>query len=76
MMQLLQRLGKVMLGLVPEVFTTIGLLATVAYTRHLLKLWIGDDARFFDHLKVSWVFDLGDLVILVRFLWESIRQFR
>jgi hypothetical protein len=72
----LRRLGGVALVLIPEAFTTFGLLATVALGQHLLKWWIGEDARFFGHLKVSWVFDVGDLFVISRFIWESIRKLR
>jgi hypothetical protein len=71
-----ERVYDVLLDLIPEGVTTIGLLAIIGLGRFLLKLWIGDDARFFDVLKVRWVFDSGDLVILLRFLWMSVRKFR
>ena len=64
------------LELIPEAFTTLGLLAIVGTGRWLFKYWIGEDARFFDYLKVSYVFDAGDLTVLARFLWTSLRKFR
>jgi hypothetical protein len=73
---LLRLIQDVLLELIPEGVTTIGLLVIVALGRFLLKWWIGENAKFFDHLKVSWVFDMGDLVVLVRFIWMSIRKFR
>jgi hypothetical protein len=48
-----ERVYDVLLELVPEGVTTIGLLAIVAIGRFLLKWWIGEDARFFDILKVG-----------------------
>jgi hypothetical protein len=70
------RIWNVLLILIPEMVTTIGLLATVALSRYLIELWLGKDAKFFDYLKVEWVFDAGHLTVILRFLWMSIKKFR
>jgi hypothetical protein len=70
-----ERISEVFLELIPEGITTIGLLGIIGLSHLLLKTWIGEDAKFFDYLKVRWVFDAGELVIMLRFLWMSIRKF-
>jgi hypothetical protein len=69
---------EVLLNLIPEGVTTIGLLVILGLGHYLLKLWVGEDAVFFDQarLKVRYAFDLSDLVVLSRFLWMSVRKFR
>ena len=71
-------INEVFLNLIPEGVTTIGLLVILGLSHYLLKLLIGEDARFFDQswLKVRYAFDVSDLVVLLRFVWMSIRKFR
>jgi hypothetical protein len=74
--ELFRRIGTVLLDLIPEGITTIGLLGIIAISRMALRAWIGGDAKFFDYIKVSWVFDSGDITIILRFIWMSIKKFR
>ena len=54
-----ERIWDVLLDLVPEAVTTVGLLGIVGLSRYLLQCWLGRDAKFFDYLPVEWVFDRG-----------------
>ena len=74
--ELRDRVWYVLLDLIPEAVTTIGLLAIVAISRFLIQLWLGTGAKFFDYLPVEWVFDAGHLVVIFRFLWMSIKKFK
>jgi hypothetical protein len=70
------RIWNVLLDLIPEAITTIGLLGIVALSRYLIQLWLGKGAKFFDYLPVEWVFDAGHLTVILRFLWMSVRKFK
>jgi hypothetical protein len=71
-----ERVWDVLLDLIPEGITTIGLLAIVALSHWLIELWMGKGAKFFDYVPVEWVFDAGHVTVIVRFLWMSIKKFK
>ena len=71
-----ERIWDILLDLIPEAITTLGLLGIVAMSRFLLQLWLGKGAKFFDYLPVEWVFDAGHLTVIGRFLWMSLKKFK
>ncbi len=48
-----ERIWDVLLDLVPEAVTTVGLLGIVGLSRYLLQWWLGRDAKFFYYLPSS-----------------------
>jgi hypothetical protein len=70
------RIWDVLLDLIPEAVTTVGLLGIVAISRLLIEWWLGKGAKFFDFLPVEWVFDAGHLAVILRFIWMSLRKFK
>ncbi len=49
----------VLLDLIPEAITTVGLLAIVALSHWLIESWMREGAKFFGYVPVEWVFDAG-----------------
>lgn len=41
--------------------------------RKLVELLFGE-AKFFDYVPLRYVFDLGDLAVIGRFIWNSLRN--
>jgi hypothetical protein len=41
----------------------------------VLELLLGKNARFFDLIPIRYVIDAGDLVVILKFLWEVIKGF-
>jgi hypothetical protein len=48
-----ERIWDILLDLIPEAITTVGLLSIVAVSRFLIQLWLGKGAKFFDYLPVE-----------------------
>ena len=42
----------------------------------ILEALLGRDARFFNSVPVSWIIDVADLLVIGKFLWSIIRDFR
>ena len=58
---------------------------TIALVLSLISIWIvhitleillGKDARFFDKIPIRYIIDVADLVVLIKFVWHIIRDFR
>ncbi len=56
---------------------------TIAFIVAILSIWLvhlvlewslGKDAQFYDRIPVRYVIDTGHLAVLVRFVWELVRQ--
>ncbi len=41
---------------------------------HLIIYWIGDP-KFFGLIPVKWIVEVGDLVLLIKFIWHLIKDF-
>jgi hypothetical protein len=42
----------------------------------ILEALLGKDAKFFSFVPISWIIDAADLLIIGKFLWEIIKDFR
>jgi hypothetical protein len=58
-----------------ELVTTVGLLLVLKIIHVLTEWFFGEGARFFGKLPVIYVFDVGDIILIGKFIWRSIRKF-
>ncbi len=65
---------EVLRELIPEAFALFLLLLIVGGAEKLLR-WLIGDYKFFDYLPVRWVFDIGDLTVILLFIWRNVRKF-
>lgn len=42
----------------------------------ILETLLGNEARFFDSVPVRWIIDVADLLVIGKFLWQVIKDFR
>jgi hypothetical protein len=42
----------------------------------ILETLLEKDARFFNYIPISWIIDVADLLVIGKFLWEIIKDFR
>ena len=42
----------------------------------ILEALLGKDAKFFNLIPISWIIDVADLLVIGKFLWEIVRDFR
>ena len=42
----------------------------------ILEGLFGRDGKFFDYLPISWIIDAADLLVIGKFLWEIVKDFR
>jgi hypothetical protein len=70
-----ERLGRVIGDIIIETISTVCALASIAGVHHLVELWMGKDAKFFDAVPVEWAFDVAHLVVLGRLVWGIIKRF-
>jgi len=55
----------------------LGLALASLWLIHLiLETLLGKDAKFFSFVPISWIIDTADLLIIGKFLWEIIKDFR
>ena len=55
----------------------LGLTLGSIYLIHLiLEGLLGHDAKFFNWIPIRWIIDIADLLVIGKFLWEIIKDFR
>jgi len=55
----------------------LGLALVSLWLIHLiLEVLFGKDGKFFNYLPISWIIDVADLLVIGKFLWEIIKDFR
>jgi hypothetical protein len=55
----------------------LGLVLGSIFLIHLiLKGLLGHEAKFFDLIPIRWIIDVADLLVIGKFLWEIIKDFR
>lgn len=69
MRQQLWRIAKLVL---PEVFGVILNLVGIYIIRRVLEFLLGHDATFFDIVPIRYVTDLGEITVLLRFIWRAL----
>ena len=69
-----ERLSELVGELTLEAIGSAFVIAIIAGGRFLVQYWMGHDAKFFDFIPVGWVFDAGDLALILRFLWRAIKR--
>jgi hypothetical protein len=42
----------------------------------ILETLLGQNAKFFNYIPISWIIDVADLLVIGKFLWEIIKDFR
>jgi hypothetical protein len=64
---------------VPDILThTVAMVLSIGsiwLIHWVLELLLGKNARFFDLIPIRYVIDAGDLVVILKFLWEVIKGF-
>lgn len=68
------RLLELVAELTLEAVGSAFVIAIIAGGGKLVELWIGHDAKFFDVLPIKWVFDAGDLALILRFVWRAVKR--
>lgn len=65
-----------LVDVLPDAFEVLLLILVLGAAQKLLALWIGESQTFLDQwwLKVKYFFDIGDIIVLGRFLWKSLRR--
>ena len=55
----------------------LGLALGSIWVIHLiLEGLFGKDGKFFNYIPISWIIDVADLLVVGKFLWEIVRDFR
>lgn len=55
----------------------LGLALGSIWVIHLiLEGLFGKDGKFFNYIPISWIIDVADLLVIGKFLWEIIKDFR
>jgi len=67
----LSRLGKRVQDVVIEIVGTVLMIAGIAIADHLVRWWLGEE-KFFGKIPVQWIFDLGHICVVLRFIFRSI----
>ena len=47
------------------------MIAGIAIADHLVRWWLGEE-KFFGKIPVQWIFDLGHICVVLRFIFRSI----
>lgn len=51
-------------------------LASLWLVHLILEALLGKDAKFFNYVPISWIIDVADLLVIGKFLWGVVRDFR
>lgn len=54
----------------PEAFGVLLIVVSIYILRLVLEYLLGKDATFFDTIPIRYVTDLGELVVLLKFIWR------
>jgi hypothetical protein len=74
--KLLARSLDTILGLASHTVVMILCLGSIWLIHFALTKLLGSDARFFDLIPVRYIIEVGDLIVIGKFLWELIKDFR
>ena len=74
-MRVLRRSLDTALGLASHTFIMILCLCSIWLIQVTLKTLLGPDAKFFDLVPVRYIIEIGDLIVIAKFLWELIKNF-
>jgi hypothetical protein len=74
--KLLARSVDTILGLASHTVVMILCLGSIWLIHFALTKLLGPDARFFDLIPVRYIIEVGDLIVIGKFLWELVKDFR
>ena len=74
--KLLARSLDTILGLGSHTVVMILCLGSIWLIHFTLKELLGADARFFDLIPVRYIIEMGDMIVIGKFFWELIKDFR
>lgn len=61
--------------IIVELVTTIGLVLVLLVLHKTIEWAFGPDLKFLGKVPVRYVFDIGDIILVGKFLWRSAREF-
>jgi hypothetical protein len=66
------RLKRIWNNAVAEGLNTFLFLILLYGARKLVE-WLFGEAKFFDYIPVRYLFDIGDIAVIGRFIWNTLR---
>lgn len=67
---MIEKLLRVATLVLPEAFGVVLIIVSIYIVRLVFEYLLGEDATFFDTVPIRYVTDLGELVVLLKFIWR------
>jgi hypothetical protein len=74
--KILNRFYLTILAVVTHLVVMILCLGSMWVIHWFLKVLFEEDAKFFNLIPIKWIIEMGDLLVIGKFLWGIVQDFR